>query len=204
MLPAFLLGALASFVAGLPVSGPAAALVADAAMHGERRRAVGIGVGAAVPEAGWAFVAWLGVGSALAGRPGVEAVAHGLAGVVLLGVAGALWRRGPANRPPTTSGVGPAAWIGALATAFNPTLALTWGTVAAAIVGTGLGEPGLPGALGFGIGVGVGAVAATLVLVHLASHAHTRLPERTRLLMARGVAGLLAALGIAALAGALA
>lgn len=100
MLTVALVAAGLAWASALPLSGPGAVMVADAAMRGDVRRATWIGVGAAVPELAWATLAFGGAAAALAGRPDLAGAAHLVAAAVLAGVAVALWRS-PAGGPPS-------------------------------------------------------------------------------------------------------
>lgn len=198
MIAPALAGLVVAFVGSLPVSGPGAVLVADAALGGAPRRGAWIGAGAAVPEAAWATLAFLGAGTLVDGVPELRALAHGIAAVALLAVAVHLWRR-DTSTPATRGGEGRAFLLGVLSTAFNPTLAVTWGAVAGTLVALGWARTGLSHALAFGMGVGAGSVAAGIVVAATLARVRRRLGASVLARLGRGVAVFVGALGVLAL-----
>ena len=199
MIAALLYGAGVAFVASLPVTGPASALVADAALRGEGARAARIGLGSAVAEAGWAALALAGAGALLAGASAARAVADLFAGVVLLAVAAALWRA-PSEPVARPEAGGRAFWAGFGLTALNPTLLVTWGTVSAGLLATGRLVATPATVTAFAVGVLGGGWAAFQAVRWAFGRAGARLGGRAARVFGRAAAALLFGLGLAALA----
>lgn len=199
----FLLGLAFAFVAGLPVTGPAAVLVAEAAVRGRTSRAVAVGVGAAIPEGLWAGLALGGVGSIVPAGSALGAGWQVAGGLVLVGVGVALWTRRPTGRArPAPARPAPASLVRAMVvgfatTALNPTLLVTWGTVSTALVTTGT-IPAVPGGPAlFGLGVTAGASLAALTLATVASGIRRRFGGETPGWIGRAAASVVVAIGLA-------
>ncbi|MFN7147653.1 MAG: LysE family transporter, partial [Myxococcota bacterium] len=207
MLALALIGGLLAFVASLPVTGPGAVLIADAAMRGRPSRGVGLAVGMAIAEAGYATFALLGAAALLEGNPDVEAGAHAIAGLLLLAVGIWLWRRtpAPAEAAPERDagglllGAGRGVLVGFSVVAPNPTLLLSWGTVAAALVAGGYAQNGVAEALVFGLGVAVGAVLSGIALTTFFSRLRARAGAQATRAFNRAAGLLLLVLGAVAL-----
>lgn len=207
MLALALIGGVLAFVASLPVTGPGAVLIADAAMRGRPSRGLGVAVGVALAEAGYATLALLGATALLERVPGLRAAAHAIAGLLLLTVGLWLWRRtpAPAAATPQRNGAGPllaagrGVLVGFSVVAPNPTLLLSWGTVAATLVAGGYARSGLAEALVFGLGVAVGALLSGVALTTFFSRLRATAGAQATRAFNRGAAILLFLLGLAAL-----
>lgn len=190
------LGAVFSFVATLPVTGPATALIADAALRGERGRAFAIGVGAAAAESVWAGLALLGGGAVYSSSTAARMAAELVAGVVLVVAAVLLWRspQNPADTPRPPGGR--SLLVGLSATGLNPTLFITWTTIGTTLLGMGAAVATPTGALALAAGVFLGAAAGVVVLA--LARAGRRLGAGGVIWMSRAVSALLFALAIGA------
>lgn len=199
----FLLGLVLAFIAGLPVTGPAAVLVAEAAVRGRNARAIAVGVGAALPEGLWAGLALAGLGSMLPAGGALGAGWQLAGGLFLVGVGVALWTRRPGGRArrapaePAPASLVRAMVVGFATTALNPTLLVTWGTVATALLTTGMVQARPGGSVLFGLGVTTGASLAALTLTTLASGVRRRFGGAAPRWIGRAAATVLMAIGLA-------
>jgi threonine/homoserine/homoserine lactone efflux protein len=182
-------------VTGLPLGVVNVAIVEAAARRGARA-ASGIAVGGAIADMVHAGLAAGGIGHAIVARPAAAATLHLIAGAVLVGYAVVLWRSRPTDdahrEPPATFGRGVLAGLGF--TLPNPAALGAWIAVAAALV-----PPSVAAGLVGAAGVGVGSATWFLLLARLAARGATPSGSPRRRLT-RGVAIVLAALGVAAIA----
>ena len=170
--------------------GPCGLAVLTATRRRQHRRAVGIGVGAALGDATCATLASAGAGAWLAGQAGSATLARVVGGAALL-VCGLRARR-EASRPaaaPATRPRLPGVAVGFGLLIANPGAVLMWAALVAAAIATA--PPLAPGPLVVGVAIGTAswyaAVASALGRTH-------RIGQITR-----GVGTLLAGYGVALL-----
>lgn len=127
MLGAAIAGAVFGFVGSMPVAGPIAVLVLARCLEGRRREGVLIGVGAALAEAAYAFLAYRGFTAFLAELPWIVPASRAV-GVVLLTIIGLglLRRRDATARPPDEPHRATSLALGLTISALNPTFLVTW------------------------------------------------------------------------------
>jgi threonine/homoserine/homoserine lactone efflux protein len=194
---------------GLPLGVVNVAIVEAAARRGARA-ASGIAVGGALADGVHAALAFGGVGHAIVARPAVRLALHAIAGVVLLAYAVVIWRAkaptGAARDVPAPvslrsarsslddrAGFGRGALAGLGLTLPNVAALGAWIAVAAALPPTSVAA-GLVTAAG----VAAGSAAFFLALARLAARG-SALPSTPRRTLTRGVAVVLACLGVGAI-----
>lgn len=164
---AFALGLALGVVTGMPL-GVVNVAVAEAAVAGRARFAIGIGIGGAIADSIHAGLAFVGVGRTIASHPEWTRAMAIVAGVVVVGYAALAWR---ARRAPVESGTHRGIPTGLLLTLPNPAALGAWIAVAGAV------WPGISvgGGLAVAAGVGVGsAVWFTAFARWIAAHRDRR------------------------------
>jgi threonine/homoserine/homoserine lactone efflux protein len=140
MLP-IALGFMLGFVGSIPPAGPISILVLHDALRGQRGSALCVAIGGAIAETGWCALAFWGVSSLLQRAQALTTTARIIASVLLLAagivaIAGAKHGRDSGKSAPkgdhrrTRAGK---LMFGLLLAGFNPTLLVSWCTVAAAL-----------------------------------------------------------------------
>jgi threonine/homoserine/homoserine lactone efflux protein len=164
--PPLLLGFVAGFLGAIP-PGPVGLAVAGHAAEGRARRAVLVGLGAALVDTCLSGAIALGAGPLLARAtepPLVRAfLAAAYAGLGIMLVGESLLRTQRKRRAPargaSTSFAG-----GVLRGIANPTLAANWAMLVAGLTASGLYAPSPAGGASFAIGVGTGVASYFTVL----------------------------------------
>lgn len=189
MLTAVVLGFLFGFLGSVPVAGPIAALVFARGVEGRFRSGVFIGVGGAVAEAGYAFLAFWGFSALLTQYPIVVPISRAAAAVVLT-VLGIAFVRAKSSKTEATEGEGATrakvadtVWasfvLGFGITALNPTLIATWSAGVATLYSTDLVQFTPDRAPPFGIGACVGIATWFWILIALIRRYRTRFSMAT-------------------------
>ena len=105
MFIALVAGMILGFVGSIPIAGPISALVLERTLAGQPNFARGVSVGAALAEAGYATLAFVGIGEFISRFPGI-ALGTKLFGVVVLIVVAVLLLRGSDAIPVASTAVG--------------------------------------------------------------------------------------------------
>lgn len=167
---ALLIGVAFGFFGSMPIAGPIAALVVQRGLAGRYRSGVFIALGAAIPEGGFAYLAFWGFSTFLAKYAWIDPVARGAAVVILVALALAFSRQRDEPREVTAKGSDSAQksfWLGFTITTLNPTLIATW-TAAATTLASVRATPLSPHeAIVFAVGAVVGIVGWFLALLGL-------------------------------------
>jgi threonine/homoserine/homoserine lactone efflux protein len=159
MLLAVLLGFTFGFFGSMPVAGPASALVLSRGLLGRFLSGVMIGLGCAVAEGVYAFLAYWGFATFLAGYPFIEGVSHVVAAIILLALGVTFARYSGAKEAQQTQGSDaalPSAALGFWITILNPALMATWTASATTLNSAGVvlsKEAALPFAIGVAAGI---------------------------------------------------
>jgi threonine/homoserine/homoserine lactone efflux protein len=187
------------FFGSMPLAGPISILVVSRAARQRFSEARQIGIGAAAAEAVYAGVAFWGFTSLVPRHPLVVPVSQAVTAVVLatLGLRFTLWPTGEAREPGEPRA---GTWlVGFSLSAINPTLLLTWSTVAAFLYSKGLGVSSSFAAFPFSVSVGAGIGVWFTLLVAILRRLHGKLPRRALTWTIRALG--LALLGLGAWSG---
>jgi threonine/homoserine/homoserine lactone efflux protein len=199
-----LIGFLFGFVGSIPIAGPIALLVFAFGNDGRFRYGLGVAMGGALAEAGYAFLAFWGMHRIIYTYPKLIPYADGAGGMVLLivGLMFALKKTVTNDQAEMVSsrakhGRKRGFILGFLITAFNPTLMATWSTAVTALFSSGIIDgskawQGVP----FAIGAAIGIVCWFALLLALIYRQRTRFKRATVNAMGRIIGVALIGLGI--------
>lgn len=197
MLFALLIGLAFGFVGSVPVAGPIAALVVRRGLEGRFRSGAYVAIGAALPEAGYAYLAFWGFSTFLARYTWIEPVSRGAAALILAALAITFIRYRPKEQVESREGSGDALrsfWLGFTITALNPTLIATWTAATTTLYSVRAVALAPRDALAFATGAGVGIALWFLVLLALMKRFHGRFRQDTLGRIVRGFGWFLVAL----------
>jgi threonine/homoserine/homoserine lactone efflux protein len=168
MIVAFITGLLMSFIGSMIPTGPIALIVIKRGLSRQKLGALSLVSGAAVAEAGYALLAYLGIGFALSRYPVQTSMLRMLAGIILIGFAAICIYEGHSPKPKNTSPkyAGANFLLGLSIAGLNPTLLVTWAGAVAVARGAGL-ISGIHAAPGFAFGVIVGPVLWFWILLKI-------------------------------------
>ena len=165
MFVAFITGFVFGFAGSIPVAGPIAVLVMALGLEGRFRNGLMLAAGAAIAEAGYAFLAFIGFSLLLADRPWMLLTSKGLAAAILLGLGiYLLWPKKAAEKKEAKPESAKRRAQGDLRnfllgfgiSAMNPTIIVTWTAATAFLFSTELITLSTPNAIAFGIGCSFG------------------------------------------------
>ena len=179
MVLAFVTGLLMSFMGSMIPTGPIALIVLKHGLGRQKTRALSLVSGAALAEAGYALLAYLGVDFALSRYPLQTTLLHMLAGLILVGFGIlCLFDGHPAReKVPSRDYRGANFLLGLSIAGLNPTFLVTWTGIVTAARATGL-ISGMKAAPGFALGVIVGPVLWFWILLKiLTRHAEYLSPK---------------------------
>jgi threonine/homoserine/homoserine lactone efflux protein len=214
MLATLLIGLAFGFFGSIPVAGPIAAVVLHRGLTGRAASGALVGLGCAVAEAGYAFLAFWGFATYLARYAWLEPVSRAVAAGILVGLGVVFVRyKSPQNTEEKDHAdtAAKSLALGFTVTLLNPTLIATWTGATTTLYSTGLVTLAPSTAPVFAIGAFVG-IAGWFGVISLVMHKHRdRFAKETLDLFVRGVGALLlvlaayfgwrAAVALAALAG---
>lgn len=168
---AFLVGLAFGFFGSVPVAGPASILVLKNALEKGHRQGFDIGLGAAVGESFYAFIAFWGLTTVLEKFPVLVPISK-IAGAILviaLGIYLVVRRTSAAEiQAARIADRQERRWLRGFLSAFaNPTLLATWTTIVTGLHAASLVEPSPRGAIPFALGVGLGILGWFAFLVHV-------------------------------------
>jgi putative LysE/RhtB family amino acid efflux pump len=168
----FFIGLAIGILTGVPI-GPANVAVIDAAYRHTLRRAIAVGLGAAMADGLYALLGIVGTGPLLVSHPKIPPVLYAVSGFVLV-VYGVLTVR--AQPVTTVEGAKKATtpskemWSGftlGIALIFlNPAALVTW----VVIVGSYLGDISTPAGIGATLGIAIGSFSWFTFVAYLANH----------------------------------
>jgi threonine/homoserine/homoserine lactone efflux protein len=149
-------------------TGPIALIVLKRGLSRQKRSALGLVFGAALAEAGYALLAYLGIDFALSRYPLQASIVRMLAGAILIGFAllCIFDRRTPHQKTISHEYAGTNFLLGLSIAGLNPTLLITWTGAVAAARATGL-ISGIHAAPGFALGVIVGPILWFWILLKI-------------------------------------
>ena len=187
MFTALLIGFLFGFIGSIPVAGPIAALVLARALAARFRAASAIAVGAAVAEAGYAFLAFYGFSTLLLKYPVILPISRAAAAIILVTLGILLsWKQAEFSKSeqPERDGLTGSLLLGFSICALNPTLLATWTAASATLASSGLLKITPALAIPFSLAACVGIVAWFALLLLLVRRYRERFRPET---LAKGV-----------------
>jgi threonine/homoserine/homoserine lactone efflux protein len=196
---AALIGFLFGFFGSVPIAGPIAALVLQRGLTNRYKDGAAIGIGCAVAEAGYAFLAFWGFATFLAQYPIIEPASRLLAALILIGLGVSFARyRGPrkAEDRPVAVSLPKSVLLGFTITALNPTLIATWTAATTTLYSTGLIRAEAINALPFAGGTFLGIGGWFSLLTYLLWKYGKRFRRETLDRFVRAVGYLIVALGV--------
>ncbi len=160
MLVVALLGLAFGFLGSVPIAGPISALVLQRGLDHRYANAALIGIGGALAEGVYAFLAFFGFSKYLAPYPWIEPVSRAVAAAILIGLGISFMRykgaRSADDKP--AASMPQSFFLGLTVTLLNPTLIATWTATTTAVHSTNLvvmtPDDALPFALGATLGIG--------------------------------------------------
>jgi threonine/homoserine/homoserine lactone efflux protein len=206
VLAAFLVAFVLAFVGSMPIAGPIAVIVLSKGLRGHVRAGVFLALGAAVAEAVYAGLAFLGITAMIERYPVLLPISRlvGCAILLTLGVVFLLRKHGePAKKEADddakegTTDLGNA-FLGLSITAINPTLIVTWTGAVSAVHAAKLLRVNELDALPFAAGVLLGIVTWFSTFLALLGRWNKRLRPATiaRAIKAMGVILIVAGAGV--------
>jgi len=159
MIAALITGFLLSFTGSMPPAGPVSLLVIRHGVRNQTLRAMSVASGAALAEAGYASVAYLGIGFVFSLYPLHTSIFRLASSALLIGVA-VMWLSGLRLFKPGITEPGHAGMsflLGLSIAGLNPTFVITWASAVAAARSLGV-MLDVQAAPAFGLGVIAGPV----------------------------------------------
>jgi threonine/homoserine/homoserine lactone efflux protein len=166
MITAFITGMLMSFIGSIAPTGPIALIVLKRSLRREHLNAIALVSGAALAEAGYALLAYLGINFALAHYPIQTSILRMFAGILLIAFALFFIFDGHSHQPKNSnrSNVGANFLMGLSIAGLNPTFLITWIGAVTAARSMGLISD-IHAAPGFALGVVVGPIVWFYILL---------------------------------------
>jgi threonine/homoserine/homoserine lactone efflux protein len=171
MIPGFITGLILSFIGSMTPTGPIALIVLKYGMRRQRQNALFVAAGAALAEAGYALLAYLGITFALS-RYHIEPWLLKLISGIILAIFSVAWiLKGHSSSHMTRDRVyaGRSFLLGLSIAGLNPTFLVTWAGAVAIARGAGLLN-GFQVAPAFAIGVMAGPVLWFWILLIILTH----------------------------------
>jgi threonine/homoserine/homoserine lactone efflux protein len=168
MIVAFITGLLMSFIGSMIPTGPIALIVIKRGLAHHHLGALSIVFGAAMAEAGYALLAYLGISFALSRYPVQTSILRIIAGIILIGFAIVCFLDSHSLKTGNTGRkyAGANFLLGLSIAGLNPTLLVTWTGAVAVARGAGL-ISGIQVAPGFALGVIVGPILWFWILLKI-------------------------------------
>jgi len=184
MILAFITGLMMSFMGSMIPTGPIALMVINRGMSRQKLSALCLASGAALAEAGYALLAYLGVDFALSRHLWQSSLLRMFAGAILIGFGALCLFDGHASQKRIISHdyTGTSFLLGLSIAGLNPTLLITWTGAVAVARAIGL-ISGIHAAPGFAIGVIVGPILWFWILLRILSrHGEFANPKTVRII----------------------
>jgi threonine/homoserine/homoserine lactone efflux protein len=171
MISGFVTGLLLSFVGSMTPTGPIALIVLKYGMRRQKKSALFLAAGAALAEAGYALLAYLGIAFALSTNPIAALLLRLILGSILavFAIVWILKGHAPRHRSMDQEYPGASFVLGLSIAGLNPTFLVTWAGVVAVARGTGL-ISGLQAAPAFATGVAAGPILWFWILLRILTH----------------------------------
>jgi threonine/homoserine/homoserine lactone efflux protein len=180
MISSFLVGLLMSFFGSMIPTGPIALIILKRGLRCQKLGALSLASGAAIAEAGYALLAYLGINLALTHYPMEAFILQILAGGLLIAFAIVCLLDGCAHPSNKSSREYPGAnfLLGLSIAGLNPTFLVTWVGAVAVARGAGLISD-LHAAPAFALGVILGPILWFWILIRFLNHHTGRLSPET-------------------------
>jgi len=198
LVAAAILGFAFGFVGSIPIAGPIAVLVLSRGLEGRVRSALALASGAALAEAGYAYLAFWGFSGFLARFGWIELASRIASALILTGLGLHFVRRSRAGSTAPAvidPGRSRSFLLGLTLTALNPVLIATWTAAVTAMYGSGLLRFDPAAALPFSIGAGFGITAWFAVLLGMLQRFRVRVSRDVLDRVRRGMGVVLILLG---------
>jgi threonine/homoserine/homoserine lactone efflux protein len=184
MLAAALLGFVFGFFGSMPIAGPIAALVFSRGLENRGRSALYLAAGAAIAEAGYAYLAFWGFAAFLSRHAWVEPTSRAFAALLLTALGVHFTRKGsakegPEQAPDPNVGNKRSFFLGFTITALNPTLIATWTGAVTFVYSLDVVTFDSVSALPFSVGSFAGIVCWFALLLGLLARFRARFPRET-------------------------
>jgi len=168
MIAGFIIGLLLSFIGSMTPTGPIALIVLKYGMRRQKQSALFVAAGAALAEAGYALLAYLGISFALSRFPLEASLLRFISGIILAVFATAWITKGPTgwHKSRDKEYAGRSLLLGLSIAGLNPTFLVTWAGAVAIARGSGL-ISGFEAAPAFAFGVAAGPVLWFWILLGL-------------------------------------
>jgi threonine/homoserine/homoserine lactone efflux protein len=168
MISGFIAGLLLSFIGSMTPTGPIALIVLKYGVRRQHQNALFVAAGAAVAEAGYALLAYLGITFALSRYPVEASLLRLISSFILAIFATVLILRGHASKRKSMDREypGKSFLLGLSIAGLNPTFLVTWAGAVAIARGAGLISE-LHGAPAFAIGVVAGPILWFWILLRI-------------------------------------
>jgi threonine/homoserine/homoserine lactone efflux protein len=170
MISAFLSGLLMSCIGSMPPTGPIAIIVLKHGFRGEKLSAMAIASGAALAEAGYALLAYIGINYTLSRYPVQASIMQLLAATLLVGFAihSLAARSHPKPQKTFIQHTGGKFLLGLGIAGLNPTFLATWAGAVTTARGLGLTSE-VEAAPAFAVGVILGPIIWFWILLRIVS-----------------------------------
>jgi threonine/homoserine/homoserine lactone efflux protein len=186
---ALLVGLAIGFVGSVPVAGPIAAVIVRRGLEGRYRSGAFVALGGALPEAGYAYLAFWGFSTFLARYAWIELVSRGAAALILVALGITFLRYTSKASDSERLGSSDALksfWVGFTITALNPTLIATWTAATTTLYSIRAVALAPRDALAFALGAMVGIVGWFLCLLGIMRKYRSRFSQTTLDRVVRG------------------
>jgi threonine/homoserine/homoserine lactone efflux protein len=187
------------FVGSMPLAGPIAVLVVSRAAQKEYGAAFRIGLGAALAEGIYAFLAFWGFATFLARHPVVLPISHGVTAVILLGLGAyflLLWRHRDTGRRSKERERRGKFLLGFTISIINPTFLATWSAATTLLYSKQVVDMQGWMAVPFGVSAMLGVIGWWVVLLWLLKRFGDRFPESALTKVVRGMGLVLIGVGV--------
>ncbi len=171
MIASFLTGLIMSCIGSIPPTGPIALIVLKRGLNRQNHGALSLAAGAAVAEAGYAVLAYLGINFALTRYPVQSSILRIIAGIILIGFAAVCYLDGRncRTKPVERQYKGANFLLGLSIAGLNPTFLVTWTGAVAAARGAGLISE-ISAAPSFALGVILGPILWFWIILQILTH----------------------------------
>jgi threonine/homoserine/homoserine lactone efflux protein len=188
MISSLLVGMLTSFFCSMIPTGPIALIVLKRGLRGQNLGALSLASGAAIAEAGYALLAYLGINFALSRYTIQNFILQLLAGgiLVIFAIVCIFDGHSHPSKKPSREYPGANFLLGLSIAGLNPTFLVTWAGLVAVIRGAGLISD-LHAAPSFALGVVLGPILWFWILLRVLNHHAGRLSPETLVIVEKAL-----------------